>query len=419
MDASTPLSTGGFQYKNDILEFFPHAEGYVQATQSSTIGNTQLSFHYIFNYTDHTSTPLSTGLGNIRLKYTAHPQTGETQPLEENHYYPFGLTHDGYQPHHDIIGFDGSSANVTIIPTSPNVGDPYKYKFGGKEYQEEFDINFYDFGARNYDAALGRWMNVDPLAEQMRRHSPYNFAFDNPIYFIDPDGMAPKPFWAREHLLDTYGFKDFSDSSAEVERSESNESSETSNNAASYSNNYLDDHRVSENINNDYPEFAKLINEILPKILNNKEFIKTLKFFSGLNFEEIKETLSAGSGPLIIAGNAGVGDLMFDKSSGQIIVDFEYLEAFKNGSHDLNTISGIVNNLHAIISILHEDVHYGNHQSGKIFLSPIINKEPGDAFERQIMNIGSFPGRRIHRNSPILLDYVKNNFSSLRKLLKE
>ena len=127
-------------------------------------------------------------MGNVRLSYTLDPADNVVKIMEENHYYPFGLKHNGYSPTQKIFAMS-TPPHVVLTPVLNSADATYKYKYNGKELQDELGLNLYDYGARNYDSAIGRWINIDPLAEKSRRFSPYAYALDNPVYFIDPDSM--------------------------------------------------------------------------------------------------------------------------------------------------------------------------------------------------------------------------------------
>jgi len=134
------------------LQYYLHGEGRILPN-----GNNP---HYEYHLTDH--------LGNTRVSFKEDiTGDGKVEQLAINDYYPFGLS---------LRSSVGSGTN------------PYLYN--GKEHQQDF-TQWYDYGARMYDAQLGRWHVVDPMADKDHNLalSPYNYCVNNPILLVDPDGM--------------------------------------------------------------------------------------------------------------------------------------------------------------------------------------------------------------------------------------
>ncbi|NLD49330.1 MAG: RHS repeat-associated core domain-containing protein, partial [Clostridiaceae bacterium] len=103
-------------------------------------------------------------LGNVRAVFDY------SKLQSENHYYPFGL------PIHNLC-----------TTTAPE-GKENRYLYNGKELQDDLGLNWMDYGARFYDAGIGKWHSGDPLADKYFSLSPYSYCANNPIIFIDPDG---------------------------------------------------------------------------------------------------------------------------------------------------------------------------------------------------------------------------------------
>ena len=166
---------GNFIYEDAQLSRILTPEGYIETTDST--GSTANTGNWRFSYflKDH--------LGNVRARIacpdfsspipSSAPSSPPTSPaytlLDTTDYYPFGL---------EISSPEG-------LLTSGN--NPYLYN--GKELDRMHGLDMYDYGARFYDATLGRWHVIDAMTESYYSWTPYKYAMCNPIMYIDPNGL--------------------------------------------------------------------------------------------------------------------------------------------------------------------------------------------------------------------------------------
>ena len=149
------VSAGGFDRADQ-------ASGYKTLSRSVTVSQGG----YVYVYLSNESTAnFEVYFDNLNITHT------KGAILQEDHYYPFG-------------------ANISALSSTAPLSKPNRYKLSGNEEQVDFDFDVYDFNARFYDPTLGRFMNIDPLADKRLSITPYNYVQNNPILRVDPLGTV-------------------------------------------------------------------------------------------------------------------------------------------------------------------------------------------------------------------------------------
>jgi RHS repeat-associated protein len=236
-------------------------------------------------------------------------------------YYPFGLTFN----------------SCLRENTTQN-----RYQYNGKEKQCELDLGWLDYGARSYMPETGRWGVIDPLASKASGWSPYRYAFDNPVKFVDPNGK-----FEIEHLK-------------------------------------------KEN-----KELYRYLKDIMKTYQGKTDaFKKVFKEYSQLSDTQIKDMLTPGKGPKVnvvdlsknnangatpIEGKKAADGSIAVRPKGEILLDAAIVSRFEK--QEGNRLDRAGSRLLIESTLFHEVTHYGDALDGKMDKTN-STKEGGKLFEK-------------------------------------